>query len=94
MRLWLRALLMSILLCGVVLVLGLVRSSWFVGLWVFWFPGIALVSYPLGIGAFDLELHPMSALLIVLVDVAFWWLVVYLVLRLWRSWRSRRQGTT
>jgi hypothetical protein len=89
MRLWLRALLTSILLCGVFLGLGLVGSSLSAVLWRFWFPGIALVSYPLGVAGFDLELYPKSALLVVLVDLVFWWLVVYVVLRLWRTWRSR-----
>jgi len=90
-RLWLRALLMSILLCGLAVLLGLLRSSLFVGLWIFWFPGMAAVAYPMGIGGFDPELYPMSALEMVLVDVAFWWLVVYLLLRLWRAWHNRRQ---
>jgi hypothetical protein len=84
-------LLTSILLCGLVLLLGLFRNSLFVVLWLFWFPGIALVASPLGIKGFDTELYPKSALLVALVDVLFWWLVIYVFLRLWRTLRNRRQ---
>lgn len=87
----LRALLTSISLCGLVLVLGLLRRSLYVVLWIFWFPGIAAVAYPLGISRFDTELYPRSALLMVFIDVLFWWLVIYMFLRLRHSWRNRRQ---
>ena len=89
-NLGLRALQLSVLLCAVVLVLGLLRGPWFVVLWMFWFPGIAAVAYPMGISGFDPELYPGSALLVVVVDVAFWWLVIYLGLRLWTGWRGKR----
>ena len=84
-----RALLLSVLLCAVVLVLGLLHGPLFVVLWMFWFPGIVAVAYPMGISGFDPELYPGSALLVVVVDVAFWWLVIYLGLRVWRGWRGR-----
>jgi hypothetical protein len=85
----LRALLLSVLLCGLVLVLGLFRGSLFVVLWWFWFPGIAVVAYPSGMSGFDLELHPWSALFVVLVDVLFWWVVMDGLIRRHRVWRNR-----
>jgi hypothetical protein len=84
-----RALLLSVLLCVAVLVLGLLHGPLFVVLWIFWFPGIVAVAYPMGISGFDPELYPGSALLMVVVDVAFWWFVIYLGLRLWRVWQSK-----
>ena len=74
--------------------LGLFHRGFSGTLWIFWLPGMAAVSYSLGAvvkGGFDAELHPGSASLVVLVDLIFWWLVIYLLLRLWHSWQSRRQ---
>lgn len=87
----LRALLLSVLLCGAVLVLGLSHSRLFVVLWVFWFPGIAVVAYPLGISGFDTELYPRSALLMVFVNVLIWCLVIYLLMRFVAYLRNRSQ---
>jgi hypothetical protein len=87
----LRALLLSVLLCGVVFVLGLLHSTLFVVLWVFWFPGIAAVAYPLGISGFDTELYPRSALLMMFVNVLFWWLVIYLLMWFVAYLRNRSQ---
>jgi hypothetical protein len=87
----LRALRLSVLLCGVVLVLGFLHSTLFVVLWVFWFPGIAVVAYPLGISGFDTELYPRSALLMVFVNVLFWWLVIYLLMWFVAYLRNRSQ---
>ena len=89
-NLGMRALLLSVLLCAIVLVLGLLHGRLSVVLWMFWFPGIVAVAYPMGISGFDPELYPGSALLMVIVAVAFWWLVIYVALRLWRWWQSRR----
>jgi hypothetical protein len=93
LSLWLRALLISVALCGVAMLLGLVQGLGQV-LWIFWLPGMAAVAYPWGAlqGGFDAEMHPRFALLVVLADLLFWWLAIYVLLRLWRSCRSRLQA--
>jgi len=51
---------------------------------------MAAVAYPWNAlrGGFDLEMHPGAGAIMALADVLFWWLAVYLSLRLWRSWRN------
>jgi len=88
-----RALLISIGLCVLALLLGLFPGSGSV-LWIFWVPGTAAVVYPWNAiqGGFDAEMHPWAATLTVLADVLFWWLVIYVLLRLWRARHIRRQA--
>jgi hypothetical protein len=58
--------------------------------WIYCAPGMAVVGYLWNAirGSFDPE-TPISSALILLADVLFWWLLVYVVLRLGRTWRSR-----
>jgi len=92
-RLWLRALLISIVLCGFALLLGLFSGLRPV-LWIYWVPGMAAVAYPwVAIrGGFDPGMHPISAPLMMIADVLFWWLVIYVLLLLSRNWRNRRRA--
>jgi hypothetical protein len=86
---WLRALLISIGLCGLALLFDLLFGLRSV-VWIYGAPGMAVVAYLWNAirGSFDPE-TPISSALILLADVLFWWLVVYVVIRLWRTWRSR-----
>jgi hypothetical protein len=40
-------------------------------------------------GEFDPTMHRISVPLMIVADVLFWWLVIYVLLRLWRRWRQR-----
>jgi hypothetical protein len=43
-------------------------------------------------GEFDPTMHRMSVPLMILADVLFWWLVIYVLLRLRPNHRDRRQA--
>jgi hypothetical protein len=91
-RVGLRALLVSVGLCGVVLLLDLLPGLRSV-LWIYWAPGMAVVAYLWDAirGSFDAEMHPISSALAVLADVLFWWLVIYALFRVWPVLSKRGQ---
>ena len=88
----LQALLGSMGLCGLALLRGLIPSLGPV-LWVYWAPGMAAIAYLWNAvrGEFDPTMHRISVPLMILADVLFWWLVIYVLLRLQRNRRSLRQ---
>ena len=88
----LRALLGSAGLCGLALLLGLIPSLGAV-LWVYWAPGMAAIAYPWNAvrGDFDPTMHRISVPLMILADVLFWWLVIYVLFRLRRNRRNLSQ---